>query len=168
MTQQQPNGVMADASDSRTLVIRAMTRLREWHAKYGEHQPQWLPPAGDVRWLEDAQAYLDGVGVGRGQTFSQQAPSEPTPAPLEAPSQSDSVHLTGAVPSEAAKAAPSEAMDVLRELVGAQDAVAAYRLTDGMEAYSRIRDHHAAAWARARALLAHPAAISAQPAGETE
>lgn len=42
------------------LLMRGMVQLRAWHSKYGEHQPQWLPPAGDVRWLEDAQAYVDG------------------------------------------------------------------------------------------------------------
>lgn len=44
--------------DARALIQRAAAQLRAWHEKYGEHQPGWLPPAGDVRWLEDADAYL--------------------------------------------------------------------------------------------------------------
>lgn len=44
--------------DAKALIVRATAKLRAWHEKYGEHQPQWLPPAGDVEWLEDAAAYI--------------------------------------------------------------------------------------------------------------
>jgi hypothetical protein len=44
--------------DAKALIERAAAQLSAWHAKYGEHNPQWLPPAGDVRWLEDAYAFL--------------------------------------------------------------------------------------------------------------
>lgn len=48
----------ARASALLILLVRGAARLREWHAKYGEHQPPWLPPAGDVRWLEDVEAAI--------------------------------------------------------------------------------------------------------------
>lgn len=44
--------------DAVAMIRRAQTQLRAWHAKYGEFQPDWLPPADDVRWLEDADAFL--------------------------------------------------------------------------------------------------------------
>lgn len=44
--------------DAVALIRRAVAQLRAWHVKYGEYQPAWLPPAGDVRWLEDADAYI--------------------------------------------------------------------------------------------------------------
>lgn len=40
------------------LLRQGAARLRAWHEKYGEHSPQWLPPGGDVRWLEDVDAAL--------------------------------------------------------------------------------------------------------------
>lgn len=45
------------------LLRRGLSQLSAWHKTYGEHQPQWLPPAGDVRWMEDVAAALDGDGV---------------------------------------------------------------------------------------------------------
>lgn len=44
--------------DAKALIERAAAQLRKWHEVYGKHNPAWLPPAGDVRWLEDAAAYL--------------------------------------------------------------------------------------------------------------
>ena len=44
--------------DAKALIQRAAAQLRAWHEVYGKHNPAWLPPAGDVRWLEDADAYL--------------------------------------------------------------------------------------------------------------
>lgn len=44
--------------DAKALIQRAAAQLRAWHDVYGKHNPAWLPPAGDVRWLEDADAYL--------------------------------------------------------------------------------------------------------------
>lgn len=44
--------------DAKALLERAARLLGEWERKYGEHQPDWLPPAGLVRWREDAAAYI--------------------------------------------------------------------------------------------------------------
>lgn len=41
------------------LLLRAVAQLGEWARKYGEHQPEWLPPAGDVRLVEDIDHFLD-------------------------------------------------------------------------------------------------------------
>lgn len=49
--------------DVRSLIRRGMAQIDAWHAKYGDEQPAWLPPAGDVRWLEDATAYLDATAL---------------------------------------------------------------------------------------------------------
>ena len=35
------------------MLRRAQSQLRKWQEKYGEASPDWLPPAGDVRLLED-------------------------------------------------------------------------------------------------------------------
>lgn len=40
------------------LLRRAASQLQEWHAKYGKHNPEWLPPAGDVQLFEDIDAAL--------------------------------------------------------------------------------------------------------------
>jgi hypothetical protein len=45
-------------ADPVSLIRRAAAQLRAWQEKYGEFQPAWLPPAGDVRWTEDADAFL--------------------------------------------------------------------------------------------------------------
>lgn len=45
--------------DKVALIRRAIAQILAWQKVYGEHQPAWLPPAGDVRWMEDAQAFLD-------------------------------------------------------------------------------------------------------------
>lgn len=44
--------------DAKALIERAMQQLQAWQSKYAEWQPTWPPPAGDVRWMEDAAAYL--------------------------------------------------------------------------------------------------------------
>lgn len=44
--------------DEVALISRGIAQLRAWHEVYGKHNPTWLPPAGDVRWLEDATAFL--------------------------------------------------------------------------------------------------------------
>jgi len=36
----------------RELLQQASIHIRAWHKKYGEFQPQWLPPAKDVELLE--------------------------------------------------------------------------------------------------------------------
>lgn len=51
------------ARDLVALLQRGVKQLEQWHKTYGEHQPDWLPPAGDVRWLEDVAAALDARGV---------------------------------------------------------------------------------------------------------
>ena len=58
------------------LLRRGVNQLEAWHAKYGEHQPQWLPPAGDVRWMEDVAAALDGRAEVE-RLAAQAAPTEP-------------------------------------------------------------------------------------------
>ena len=42
----------------RALLARAVKQLQAWHVKYGENQPNWLPPSGDVKLMEDADALL--------------------------------------------------------------------------------------------------------------
>jgi hypothetical protein len=45
------------------LLRRGLAQLDAWQRKYGEHQPAWLPPAGDVRWAEDVDRILSGTAV---------------------------------------------------------------------------------------------------------
>lgn len=40
------------------LLLRAMAQLDQWYEKYGDHNPEWLPPAGDVRLAEDVSDAL--------------------------------------------------------------------------------------------------------------
>lgn len=42
----------------RALLRRGLRQLEAWQEKYGDWQPQWLPPAGDVRWAEDVSEAL--------------------------------------------------------------------------------------------------------------
>jgi hypothetical protein len=44
--------------DGPALIRRADALLRRWVELYGEHNTQWLPPAGIVNWQEDAGRYL--------------------------------------------------------------------------------------------------------------
>ena len=60
-----------------TLLRYGVKQLEAWHAKYGEDQPDWLPPAGDVRWMEDVASALDGRAIAQ-----QPAQAEPAPAPV--------------------------------------------------------------------------------------
>lgn len=41
-----------------TLLRRAMNRLAKWAINYGENNPSWLPPAGDVDLMEDVADHL--------------------------------------------------------------------------------------------------------------
>lgn len=41
-----------------SLLQRCAAQLKAWHEHYGKHQPRWLPPAGDVRLLEDIDAAI--------------------------------------------------------------------------------------------------------------
>jgi hypothetical protein len=45
-------------SKCEALLRRAMRQLELWQEKYGEHQPAWLPPAGDIRLAEDVTELL--------------------------------------------------------------------------------------------------------------
>lgn len=42
------------------LLMRAAKQLQYWHKKYCEHNPDWLPPGGDVVLLEDIDEFLNG------------------------------------------------------------------------------------------------------------
>jgi hypothetical protein len=46
------------ARKAENLLRRATTQIERWSEKYGEFQPEWLPPAGDVRLLEDIEDFL--------------------------------------------------------------------------------------------------------------
>lgn len=43
------------------LIRRAYRQLTAWQEKYGQHNCQWVPPGGDVRWMEDASEFLKVV-----------------------------------------------------------------------------------------------------------
>jgi hypothetical protein len=55
--------------DAAALLRRGMSQLRAWHEWYGRHQCGCVPPAGDVRWLEEADAFLAGP---RAPSFAQE------------------------------------------------------------------------------------------------
>jgi len=42
------------------LLKRGLKQLEAWHVLYGAHNPEWLPPHGDVRWMEDVAEALEG------------------------------------------------------------------------------------------------------------
>jgi hypothetical protein len=44
-----------------SLLKRALNQLKRWQDKYGEHEPQWLPPAGAVILAEDIDEYLASI-----------------------------------------------------------------------------------------------------------
>jgi hypothetical protein len=44
--------------DAAALIRRADALMNRWAEKYGMHNAQWLPPAGVVKWQEDAAIYL--------------------------------------------------------------------------------------------------------------
>jgi hypothetical protein len=43
----------------KALLRRARKQLYEWERKYGESNPSWLPPSGEVHLLEDIDAILN-------------------------------------------------------------------------------------------------------------
>lgn len=49
----------------RSLLRRGLGQLGAWQEKYGDWQPQWLPPAGDVRWAEDVSEALPPNATGQ-------------------------------------------------------------------------------------------------------
>jgi hypothetical protein len=48
------------------LVKLAVSQLTAWHKTYGAHNPDWIPPAGDVQFLEEAQAFISAEHEDRG------------------------------------------------------------------------------------------------------
>lgn len=47
--------------EATALIRRAFRQLTAWQEKYGHHNCQWVPPGGDVRWMEDASEFLKVV-----------------------------------------------------------------------------------------------------------
>lgn len=48
----------AEVEKLRGLLKRADRQLSKWHEIYGQHQPEWLPPGGDVELQEDISAAM--------------------------------------------------------------------------------------------------------------
>lgn len=58
-----PSAVQIAPGPVYALLRRSLAQLGEWQRKYGEHSPQWLPPAGDVRLAEDIDAMLNQAPI---------------------------------------------------------------------------------------------------------
>ena len=43
------------------LLQRARAIINRWQELYGEHQPQFLPPAHQIEWAEDASEFIDAA-----------------------------------------------------------------------------------------------------------
>lgn len=52
--------VLGELNQAEMLLSRAMRILEDWNAKYGEHRPNWLPPAGFVKLAEDYEEFRNG------------------------------------------------------------------------------------------------------------
>jgi hypothetical protein len=52
---------MSELREAVILLARALHQLYKWQRKYGEHNPPWLPPAGDVELAEDIDAFLTKI-----------------------------------------------------------------------------------------------------------
>lgn len=50
--------IFAHCAKVEALLHMAMRQLENWQEKYRDHQPEWLPPAGDVRLAEDVAELL--------------------------------------------------------------------------------------------------------------
>lgn len=50
--------VLSAGVRQQALLMRAKSLILHWQEKYAEHQPDWLPPAGAVRLLEDIDATI--------------------------------------------------------------------------------------------------------------
>ena len=61
----------------RALLRRGMRQLAAWQEKYGEHDPDWLPPAGDVTWMEDVSEALTTPNVEFSGTPAALSPEAP-------------------------------------------------------------------------------------------
>jgi len=48
----------AGEAEDETLLRRCLAQLGRWQGKYGEHNPSWLPPAGDVKLAEDIDSAI--------------------------------------------------------------------------------------------------------------
>lgn len=60
-----PPYLQARVEGLRTLLRRANHQLSAWHATYGQNNPDWLPPGGDVRLQEDIDAALAAQESGK-------------------------------------------------------------------------------------------------------
>lgn len=67
-------------ASAETLLRRASKQLWAWGEKYGQWQPDWLPPAGDVRLLEDIDAFLQPPPPARGNEDATGQINLPSPA----------------------------------------------------------------------------------------
>ena len=47
----------------KNLLNRSVKQLEAWQKKYGENNPAWLPPSGEVKLLEDIAEALDSVKI---------------------------------------------------------------------------------------------------------
>jgi hypothetical protein len=47
------------SNDPVVLLQRGIRQLQAWHESYGLNNPHWLPPGGDVRWMEEATEYIN-------------------------------------------------------------------------------------------------------------
>jgi hypothetical protein len=54
---------LAHGDELEAALREAMHQLHAWHVKYGEHNPAWLPPAGDVALMERVSDLLGPVGA---------------------------------------------------------------------------------------------------------
>ena len=61
------------------LLRRALKQLDRWAEKYGQWQPAWLPPGGDVTLAEDIDAHLGQAG----QMPAAYLPLPANPQPIE-------------------------------------------------------------------------------------
>lgn len=62
----------------RMLLRRAQSQLLKWAEKYGENNPSWLPPAGDVRLMEDMAEFIDTANV-----QAEEVPAHPAQGDVE-------------------------------------------------------------------------------------
>ena len=47
--------------DAVSLLQRARAIINRWQELYGEFQPQFLPPAHQIEWAEDASEFIDAA-----------------------------------------------------------------------------------------------------------
>ena len=49
------------AKDAVSLLRRAQAIINRWQELYGEFQPEFLPPAHQIEWAEDASEFIDAA-----------------------------------------------------------------------------------------------------------